>query len=183
MKRFLLFFAMLVTVTAGYAQDDKQCCKAKDGKECKDCKEGKDCKDCKDKASSVEQMTMDMVSQLRLDEKQAAKLKALNEEYAEVLRAQGRHHGPGHHRRGPRGPRQDMMSQAQDGAQQEELQQAPQMSRREGRPRLESRDDSKRGQMRAKRAEYEQKLNEILTPEQQEKWRSLRPGPRGQRRQ
>ena len=180
MKKILLFFAMLVTVTAGYAQDDKQCCKAKDGKECK---EGKDCSDSKDKAPSVEQITMDMVSQLQLDEKQAAQLKALNEEYAEVLRAPGRHHGPGHHRRGPRGPRQDMMAQAQDGAQQEELQQAPQMSRREGRPRLESRDDSKRGEMHAKRAEYEQKLNEILTPEQQEKLRSMRPEPRGQRRQ
>ena len=84
MKKILLFFAMLVTVTAGYAQDDKQCC----GK-CNDCKEGKECKeckDCKDKASNVEQLTADMVSQLQLDEKQAAQLKALNEEYAEVLR-------------------------------------------------------------------------------------------------
>ena len=98
MKKILLFFAMLVTVTAGYAQDGKQCC----GK-CNDCKEGKECKeckDCKDKASNVEQLTADMVSQLQLDEKQAAQLKALNEEYAEVLRAPGRHHGHGRFQRG-----------------------------------------------------------------------------------
>ena len=179
MKKILLFFAMLVTVTAGYAQDDKQCC----GK-CNDCKEGKECKeckDCKDKASNVEQLTADMVSQLQLDEKQAAQLKALNEEYAEVLRAPGRHHGHGRFQRGPQPSRQDMRSQAQDG-EQGELQQAPQMSRREARPGMERRDDGKREQMRAKRAEYEQKLNGILTADQQEKWRSLRPAPRGMRR-
>lgn len=74
-----------------------------------------------------------------------------------------------------------MRSQAQDG-EQGELQQAPQMSRREARPGMERRDDGKREQMRAKRAEYEQKLNGILTADQQEKWRSLRPAPRGMRR-
>ncbi len=174
MKKILLFFAMLVTVTAGYAQDDKQCC----GK-CNDCKEGKECKDCKDKAPSVEQLTADMVSQLQLDEKQAAQLKALNEEYAEVLRAPGRHRGHGRFQRGPQPPRQEM--RAQDG-EQGELQQAPQMSRREARPGMERRDDGMREKMRAKRAEYEQKLNGILTADQQEKWRSLRPAPRGMRR-
>ena len=169
MKKILLFFTMLVTTAASYAQDDKLSA-ADNGRR---------------EAPSVEQITMDMINLLDLSDEQGEKLKALNEEYADVVRMPGRR---GQFRRGD-GPR---MRPAPEG----ELQQAPQegvqatpkldgekvkLGEGQQRPQMERRDNPQREKMRARREEYQQKLEKVLTAEQLEKLRSMRPEPRGPR--
>ena len=166
MKKILLFFAMLVTTAAGYAQDDKRSATDEGRRE----------------APSVEQITTEMINNLGLSDEQGEKLKALNEEYADVLRAPG----PRGHFRGPRmrpAPEGELQQAPQEG-----VQQAPRLEGQkvkqgdaQQRPQMLRRDNPQREKMRARFEEYQKKLAEVLTPEQLEKMRSMRPEPRGPR--
>ena len=163
---------MLVTVASGYAQDDRQfTAKADEGKR---------------EAPSVEQITIDMINHLGLDNDQAAKLKELNTEYADVVSAPGPRGRFGHPERRGDGPR---MRPAPEGDQQqtppEGVQKVPKLDGQklqtgdgQQRQRMDRRDNPQREQMRARRAEYHQKLEKILNADQLEKLHSMRPGPR-----
>jgi hypothetical protein len=172
MKKILMMFAMMATVACGYAQDDKksdQKCDQKCDEKCEQKCDGQCCKE--DKAPSVEQITTDMINQLGLNEDQGTRLKELNAEYADVV--SGPRHG-GHHRQFRAAPGAEP---SQGG-----LQQAPrrEFRRAEGQ-QMKRRDNPQREQMRARHQEYQQKLEKILTADQMEKLRSLRPERRGPR--
>ena len=125
------------------------------------------------KKPTPEEITNRMAEELNLDEQQKAKVLELNKEYESVLTG-----GP-RMNRGPRGPRPDGETGASN--QNDDQRQRPEIT------------DEQRAQMRQymeKRREYEQKLKEILTEEQYQKWQQQHQrrggrggfgGPRGQR--
>lgn len=136
------------------------------------------------KKPTPEEMTNRMAENLKLDDKQKAKVLELNKEYESVLAGPGRGRGFG----GPRGqrvPRPD----AQSGATQQQPQQAQddnQQQQRRQRPELTDEQKAQMKQMREKRQEYDKKLKEVLTDEQYQTYQKQQQrrgfgGPRGQR--
>ena len=142
-----------------------------------------------------EQMTERMTKELDLNQDQQAKLQDLNKAYEDVIARPGMG-------RGPRGPRPDGMrpegmqrpenmqkadnkkadekvekkADAQTGATQR-----PQRPERAGRPEMTEAQKAEMEKRMERRKEYDEKLKEILTPEQFEKYQ-LRRQPRGPRR-
>lgn len=163
MKKIVMILAMAATVSFGYAQDDNKSAGFER------------------RQPNPEQMTKMMAERLGLNEQQTKDFEALNKEYADVLG------GPGFGRRGfggpgrPGGPgfggpgRPGGQHPQQFGQQKEGEQAAPQ------RPQLteEQREQMKARmkEMQAKRAEYDKKVQEILTKEQYEKLQEMRPQP------
>lgn len=154
MKKIVMILAMAATVTFGYAQDDQQSKRMQ--------------------PPTPEQMTQRMAEELGLNEQQTQQLQALNAEYKDVLAGPGMHRGHGRPmRRDSQGGQQPpQFDKPQDGP---AFGQRPQMS------------DEQREQMRAKmeemkvrRDEYDQKVQQILTKEQYEKMKQMRPN-RGMR--
>ena len=160
MKKIVMILAMAATVTLGYAQDDKKCCGNCD----------------KQQPPTKEQMMQRITDELGLTDQQAKDLAALNEEYADVLEGPG-HHGPGHHgKHGKPGGKPGMHRQQPQADQQ--LAQAPQRPQLTDEQRQQM--QAKREQAKVRRDEYDQKVQQILTAEQYEKMKTMRPqrGPR-----
>ena len=136
MKKIVMTMVALLTMTAAVAQNNEN-------------GERREFK-----KPTPEEMTNRMADQLKLDDKQKAKVLELNKEYEGVLMG-----GPGMGRgmgRGPRGPRPD----GETGATQKNDQQRPQ------RPELTEEQKAQMQKQMEKRQEYNKKLKEILTDEQ-----------------
>jgi len=138
MKKIVMTMVALLTMTAAVAQDGEK-------------RERREFK-----KPTPEEMTNRMSDQLKLDDKQKAKVLKLNKEYEGVLMG-----GPGMGRgmgKGPRGPRPD----GETGATQknDEQKQRPQ------RPELTDEQKAKMKENMEKRQEYDKKLKDILTDEQ-----------------
>jgi hypothetical protein len=123
----------------------------------------------------AQQMTERMAKELGLDDSQKAKVLELNKEYQDVLGGPGMGRGPrGHHH----GPRPDSLRQqktdGQTGA-------SEQTAQRPKRPELSEEQKAEMKLRQAKREEYDQKLNAILTAEQQKKMKQMRKGRHGGR--
>ena len=162
MKKIVMTMVALLTMTAAVAQNNEN-------------GERREFK-----KPTPEEMTNRMADQLKLDDKQKAKVLELNKEYEGVLMG-----GPGMGRgfgRGQRGPRPD----GESGATQNNGQQRP-------RPQLPELTDEQKAQMKQqmeKRQEYDKKLQKILTDEQYKTYQEQHQrrggrggfgGPRGQR--
>ena len=167
MKKIVMILAMAATVSFGYAQDDNKSAGFER------------------RQPDPEQMTKMMAERLELNEKQTKDLTELNKEYADVLRGPGMRgfgRGPGRGGFGrPSAPGQPN-GQA-DGQQGEQRQRPPRFGQGggQGMPQLteEQREEmrARMEQMQAKRAEYDKKVQEILTKEQYEKYQEMRPKP------
>lgn len=137
--------------------NEQQCCNGDDNKQC--------CKQRGDRPTPPKQMTPDertqhMVDQLGLDDSQAAQLKQLNNDYADVFNFGG----PGHP--GGRPPKMDGNNGNKD-----EKPAAP--------PQLTDEQKQQMQQMKEKRDQYEAKLKQILTDDQLAKYQQMhrqRPG-------
>ena len=164
----------LMTGVIATAQENKscqeKCCKEKPCKE--QCCESKG--KCKDKAEMVRCQTQRMVEKYGLNEDQAARLQALNEEYASKLANPGKH-GPGM-RPGPggkgMGPR-PQLTEEQKAARRAEMEKRHE----EMKKIFEEREKAQ--------AEYDAALKDILTKKQfkayqkdREQRQEHRPGPR-----
>lgn len=116
------------------------------------------------KEMTPEEMTTRMEKELGLTADQKTKVLALNKQYQDVLR------GPGMGR--PRGPRPD----AQTGA-------TGQQRQRPERPQMTEAQKAEMNKHRAKRQEYDKKLQTILTEKQMKNWRKRQRqgGPGGPR--
>ena len=165
MKKIVIMFAALFAMTGAMAQED--CCKnkaekAKTEKQC-----GGDCANCKEHQQEGRLMgqrpdrTKMMVEELKLDEAQAAKVKALNEKYADVLR--GGHHGM--HLR-PQKMERKVQVDGETGATtqvENARMEKPQMDKkRADRPEMKKMMEERREKMQA----YEEELKQILSEEQ-----------------
>ena len=148
MKKIVMTMVALLTMTAAMAQQS-------DNKERR-----------APKKIDAQEMTDCMAKELNLDDAQKAKVLALNKEYEDVIGGPGMHRGPrgGHH--GPRpDAKKDAKTDAQTGA--SEQAQKQQAGERRQRPELTEEQKAEMKQRMAKREEYDKKLKEILTEEQQ----------------
>lgn len=157
MKKIALTLVTLLTMTAAMAQQS-------DNKERR-----------APRKIDAQEMTDHMAKDLGLDDKQKAKVLELNKEYQDVLGGPGMGRGPhgGHGRHhGPRPDgkqdskseaKKDQQTDAQTGAT-EQAGQKPQG------PQLTEEQKAEFKKQQAKREEYNKKLNEILTADQQKKW-------------
>ena len=126
----------------------------------------------------AQQMTDRMAKDLGLNDKQKAQVLQLNKEYQDVLGGPGMGRGPrggrGHHH-GPRpdgkqGQKAKVKSDQQTDAQTGATEQAPKTGKRPDRPQLTEAQKAEFKKHQAKREEYNKKLQEILTADQQKKW-------------
>ena len=144
MKKMALTLIALLTIMAAMAQES-------DNKERRT-----------PRKPDAQQMTDRMAKDLGLNDKQKAQVLQLNKEYQDVLGGPGMGRGPrggrGHHH----GPRPD----AQTGA----TEQAPKADKRPDRPQMTEAQKAEFKKHQAKREEYNKKLQEILTADQQKKW-------------
>lgn len=165
MKKIVIMFAALFTMTTAMAQED--CCKNKAEKTKTEKQCGGDCPDCKEHQQEGRLMgqrpdrTKMMVEELKLDETQAAKVKELNEKYADVLR--GDHHGM--HLR-PQKMERKVQVDGETGATtqvEKARMEKPQMDKkRADRPEMKKMMEERREKMQA----YEEELKQILSEEQ-----------------
>lgn len=155
MKKIMMTMVALLTMTAAMAQqsDNKQ--------------------QRPPKKPDVQQMTERMAKELNLDDAQKAKVLALNKEYEDVIGGPGMRGG---HHGGPRGPRPDGETGASPKAQNDKAQAKDgeqKTDKRPQRPELTEEQKAEMKQRMAKRQEYDKKLKEILTEEQQQKMQKM----------
>lgn len=146
------------------------------------------------KAICPEQMTEKMTKELNLSKKQAEKVGKLNQEYADVFKRPGKPFGP-HHKKGPKpggkdgrkyAPHQPKVD-AQTGATRVEPQgdvkekcDMKEKSDVKARPNFPTPEQmaqhkAERQKQKARKAEYDAKLKEILSKKQYKKYQEMRP--------
>ena len=133
-----------------------------------------------------QEVTERMTKELDLNKDQQAKVLELNKAYEDVAGRPGMH-------RGQRGPRPEGMNQAPEGMNQKPKKTEkkvdgetsatarPQHPDRPGRPEMSEEQKKNMEKRMERRKEYDDKLKELLTPEQLEKYQQPRQ-PRGPRR-
>ena len=157
MKKIVMILAMAATVSFGYAQDDNKSAGFER------------------RQPDPEQMTKMLTERLGLNEEQTKDLTVLNKEYADVLRGPGMRGGrPGMGRPGAPeqfgGQRPPRFGQSQgDGQGMNKRPELTEEQREEMKARMEK--------MQERRAEYDKKVQEILTKEQYEKFQEMSPKP------
>lgn len=157
MKKIVMILAMAATVSFGYAQDDNKSAGFER------------------RQPDPEQMTKMMAERLGLNDEQTKDLVVLNKEYADVLRGPGMRGGrPGMGRPGAPGQfggqRPPRFGQSQgEGQGMNKRPELTEEQREEMKARMEK--------MQERRAEYDKKVQEILTKEQYEKFQEMRPQP------
>lgn len=159
MKKTLMTLAALLTITAAVAQnenqkDNNQQQEQKDKKEC--CKESKQGHDksimLPRNPMTVEQRTELMITKLNLTDEQKAKVKALNEQYKDVLENPGK-----------------PIAYVQNGKATTE------------RPQMTDEQKAKVKEQMTKRREYEKNLKDILTANQYDEYKKFTNRPHGRR--
>lgn len=128
------------------------------------------CEQCDKKQHQKPDRTEMMTRELNLTPDQAAKVKALNEKYPELMRPhRGGHHGGHHGKHDGAGPRKDKKQDvdAATGAT------AQQPKNRPSRDEM----DKKRDEMKKQREAYDKELKKILNKEQFEKYEKNKPQP------
>lgn len=125
------------------------------------------------RAEMIKKATERMKNELSLTEEQAQKIEALNTEYLPKMR-QGRPHF-----RNAKGMRPDSVSKDKKcpkkcSCSNDNTEKCDTAKIGKCKEVTKEEMDKKREEMRSIRKEYNDKLNEILTPEQQEKYKSLR---------
>ena len=157
MKKIVMTMVAMLTMTAAMAQQS-------------DSKERR-----APRKIDAQEMTDRMARELGLDDQQKAKVLSLNKEYQDVLGGPGMGRGPrgGHH-----GPRPDAKKRqkpdGETGATEQAPKDRPQAGEGHKRPELTDAQKAEMKKHQAKREEYNKKLNDILTADQQKKLQEMR---------
>lgn len=166
MKKVFLTLVAALAMSCAMAQNAPS--KDNDKCKCENCENCEKCEKCDKKHEKRFDRTEMMTRSLNLTPEQAAKVKALNEKYPEMMRPNRGGHRPGGGRPGA-GPRHND-SQKVDGTTGATAQQQNRPSREEMEKRMQER--------RKQREAYEAELKTILTEEQFAKYEKSKPQPR-----